>query len=279
MGAGSSKANNLSVLMIVKNAKDTIKQSLSSVKGLSSDIVIVDNYSTDNTVLIIKTFRHSRIFYHRTYDLGKQRAYGLQKTKYSWVLVIDSDEVISAALKNEIKNIISLSSKEKYNGYYIPFQNHFLGKPLHFGGENYKMLRLFKKNSVEIAPSLIHEKFLLKNGKRVGELKGKIYHYSYQSLSGMFLKFTDYAVREAKQRYEKGESITLRKLFFHPPHIFWARFVEDKGYKDGLFRIPLDVGFWYMEGLMYILLFIYTVKNILIKSKITSNVTQHTSTY
>ena len=37
-------------------------------------------------------------------------------------------------------------------------------------------------------------------------------------------------------------------------HMFWARFVEDKGYKDGIFRIPLDLGFAYMEFLTYFLM-------------------------
>ena len=70
----------------------------------------------------------------------------------------------------------------------------------------------------------------------------------------MYGKFTDYALREAKIKKEKGERTSLRKIFFHPAHMFWARFVEDEGYKDGLFRIPLDLGFAYMEFLTYITL-------------------------
>jgi hypothetical protein len=36
--------------------------------------------------------------------------------------------------------------------------------------------------------------------------------------------------------------------------MFWARFIKDKGYKDGFFRIPLDLGFAYMEFLTYVLM-------------------------
>ena len=73
----------------------------------------------------------------------------------------------------------------------------------------------------------------------------------------MFSKFTDYSVREAKQKIDRGEKPSLRKIFFYPLHMFWARFIEDKGYKDGLFRIPLDFGFAYMEMMTYVLLWIY----------------------
>jgi O-antigen/teichoic acid export membrane protein len=38
--------------------------------------------------------------------------------------------------------------------------------------------------------------------------------------------------------------------------MFWARFVEDKGYKDGLFRLPLDVGYAYMEWMNYVFMFL-----------------------
>jgi len=37
----------------------------------------------------------------------------------------------------------------------------------------------------------------------------------------------------------------------YPAHMFWARFIKDKGYKDGFFRIPLDLGFACMEFITY----------------------------
>jgi hypothetical protein len=42
--------------------------------------------------------------------------------------------------------------------------------------------------------------------------------------------------------------------------MFYARFIKDKGYKDGLFRIPLDLAFAYMEFLTYVLLAFKTKK-------------------
>lgn len=253
--------HSLSVLMIVRNTEEIKKETLASLPDIVSEIVVVVNkkYTHETGKPLHKKIT---LFFHEGYDLGKQRAYGLGKVKNEWVLMVDSDEVISEELGREVKKVFSIEysvfrKKAKTEGYYIPFQNHFLGKPLHFGGENYKMLRLFRKDSVEIAPSFIHENFRLKSGKTSGELQGKLYHYSYRSLPQMFAKFTDYAVREAKQRYKNGEKATLRKLFLDPLHMFWARFVEDKGYKDGIFRIPLDIGFAYMEWLMYVLLYIY----------------------
>ena len=68
----------------------------------------------------------------------------------------------------------------------------------------------------------------------------------------MYCKFTRYALNDAKQKSIKGEKTSLKKIIMYPMHMFWSRFIEDKGYKDGLFRIPLDLGFAYMEFVTYL---------------------------
>ncbi len=250
----------LSLLMITKNGEKTIEKTLYSVKNLVDEIVIVDNYSSDKTITIAKEYQ-SKVFFYKGKDLGKQAKLGLNKCQGEWILVLDSDEYLSSKLKREIKKILDVrySMLQKYTGFYIPFQNYFLGRPVMYGGENYKMLRLFKKDSVDIKPAIVHHKYFIKKGK-IGYLKAKIIHHSYRSLPQMIEKFTEYARREAKQKLKRGEKSSLKKIFFYPLHMFWARFIEDKGYKDGLFRIPLDLGFAYMEFLTYFFLFIFKLK-------------------
>lgn len=243
----------LSVLIITKNADELLRKCLNSVKNLADEIVVVDDYSKDKTIEIAKEFK-AKIYKNHEKDLGKQRAYELSKVSREWVLVLDSDEIVSIQLKEEIVQLLNCSIAKP--GFHIPFQNHFLGRQVNYGGENYKMLRLFRKDSVTIEPALVHESFKLKKGK-AGELKNKIIHYSYRSLFQIFTKFTEYAIREAKQKAIKGEKTSLQKIFLYPLHMFWARFIKDKGYKDGMFRIPLDLGFTYMEWLTYMLLLFY----------------------
>jgi Glycosyltransferases involved in cell wall biogenesis len=252
--------SNVSLLTITKNAQETLEKTLLSVEGLVDEVVIIDDYSTDRTLAIAKRYR-AKIFLHHEKDFGKQKAYGLKKCQNKWILVLDSDEFLSPALKQEIALLFKTKKSDDYAGFLIPFQNHFLGRKVNYGGENYKKLIFFKKDAVEIRPALVHEKFEIKKGK-IGELKNKVYHYSYRSLWQMFKKFTDYGLREAKQKLEKNEKITLKKLFLYAPHMFYARFIKDKGYKDGLFRIPLDLGFAYMEFLTYWWLLIFKLKRL-----------------
>jgi glycosyltransferase involved in cell wall biosynthesis len=242
--------NKLSLLTITKNAGETFEKTLDSVGDLADQIVVIDDYSSDNTVEIACNSSADVYFNHEP-DLGKQKQYGLEKTTGDWVLLLDADEQLSSGLKKEIATL--LKSQSDYDGYVIPYQNHFLGKPLHYGGENYKMLRLFRRNAGIIAEALVHEHVSIRTGK-IGELKHKINHYSYRSLWQMFTKFSHYAYREALQKAGRNEHSSLKKLTMYPAHMFYARFIKDKGYKDGLYRIPLDLGFAYMEFLTYVLL-------------------------
>lgn len=248
--------NKLSVVMITRNADRLLTNSLESVKKLADEIIVVDNNSNDNTVEIAKNFG-AKVYSLSTDNLGEQKNYGVSKTKNDWVLILDSDEMVSETLAREIKNTISKPTK--FYGFKIPYQNHLFGKPIFYGGEDYAMLRLFKKKYAKINHALIHETVIVKNFN-FGKLDNKILHYSYNNLCQLYAKFTDYAIREARQKKQNAEKSSLKKVFAYPAHMFYARYIKDKGYKDYWARIFLDLGFSYMEFLTYLALAIFNLK-------------------
>ena len=250
--------------MITKNSSELLSKSLNSVKDLVDEIIIIDDNSVDNTREIARKFG-SKIFKRHNDNFGNQKAYALSKAKGKWILCLDSDEIVSLKLKQEIQNIIS--KKTKHDGYFIPFKNHIFGKLITYKGEKQKCLRLFNKNSILIKPNIVHEYFELKKGESCGLLNYPIYHFSYRSIFQVIKKFTNYAKREAKRKIIKNEQITLKKLVLYPPHMFFARCIKDKGYKDGIYRIFLDMGYAYMEFLTYIIL----LKSRVFKSKFLIN--------
>lgn len=242
--------------MITKNAEKTIEASLKSVIGLNSEIIVVDGGSSDQTVEIAKKFQ-AKIFKYDGENWGRQCQIGLNKCTGDWVLVLDSDEVVTYKLNGEIVKLLN-GSTIKENGFYIKFQSHYLGKPLNYGGENLKKMVLFKKKTGLVKETLVHYFYQIKSGK-TGLLKNKILHYSYLSIPQIYKKFTDYGIRMAQEKKLHGEKSSFKKIFIYPLHMFWARFFKDNGYKDGLVRIPLDLGFAYMEFVTYVKLFFMTI--------------------
>lgn len=244
----------LSLVVIAYNSEKTIQKTFASVRGIADEIILVDNYSTDNTVVIAKRYQ-AKIFYYKGKNRGIQCQMGIDKAKKNWILILDSDEELTNELKEEIKKKVLNDKKNIYDGYYLPFQPFYFGRPLKYGGEYYKKLILFKKNKGKILPLPIHYVCQIDSGK-IGVLKNKVNHYSYRNLLEIYKKFTTYAIEEARLKLANGEKTSLKKIILYPLHMFYARFIEDKGYKDGWWRIPLDLGFAYMEFLTYFLLLI-----------------------
>lgn len=236
----------ISVLIITKNAEDTIEKTVRSVLPLTQSIIIVDDYSTDKTKQIALTY-NCRIYLHHAFDLGIQREYALSLVDTEWVLILDADECLTPELVAEINSAIE---KEDYQGYYVQLRNHLFGKAL-MHGELHRKLILFKTASATIHPSPVHEAYLVEGNK--GVLKHAIRHYSYRSVTQMYRKFIDYAHRQALIYKKNKTPYGLKEIFINPIHMFFARYFFDGGWRDGAFiRLPLDVGFALMEFLSYI---------------------------
>ncbi|MCX6730294.1 MAG: glycosyltransferase [Candidatus Roizmanbacteria bacterium] len=238
---------NLTVLIITRNAADTLVRTLESVKNMTSEIVIIDDYSTDYTVEIAQQFK-CRVVRHHCYDFGLQRAFALSQVTTEWTFVLDSDEVITNKNKEEIAQALS---NPKYDGYRLHFRNHLFGKKL-MHGELHKKLVLFKTTSATSGEMLIHEQYKVKGV--IGELKSEVSHYSYRSFPQIIKKFFDYSVRQAKEYKNAKRKYGLKELFLHPLHMFYARAIKDQGYKDGFARIMLDALFAKMEFFSYALI-------------------------
>lgn len=234
--------------MITHNAEELLPKVLKAVKPITDELIIVDDGSTDGTVKIATSFG-ARIYNYKDSDLGRRKAYGIECATSEWILILDSDEIVTPPLAAEITQVIIRRTGNDV--FYIPFRNHFLGKVVRYGGERYAMPRLFKKKKAKMKHALVHEQIMFDLARSTC-LHGHILHYSYRSLPQMFAKFTDYALREARQKVKAGEKTSLKKILIYPPHRVWARFVADRGYKDGIFRLPLDIGFGYMEFITYV---------------------------
>src|SRR5258708_33119398 len=99
--------NKLSVVLAVRNEEANLAACLDSIKDIADEIVVVDEYSIDKTVEIAKKYG-ARIYeepHHEIFHITKQKALDLAKGE--WILQLDADEVITAALREEIKQIVN----------------------------------------------------------------------------------------------------------------------------------------------------------------------------
>lgn len=245
----------LSVLLVAKNAEPLIGKTLESVREISDEVLVLDNVSSDNTKAASKDFG-AKVFTVAGNNLGKLKNYLIRQATKDWILLLDSDEVVSPELNAEIKKLLKKKT-HYFKAYRIPYQNYVFGRPVYYGGERYDKVRLFLKDAARVQNYHLHEDVILK--EKPGRLLGKIYHSSYRNPWQLFKKFTAYASISSKIKQSQNEKLTFKKLFVYGPHMFWARFVKEQGWRDGWRGLVLAIAFAYMEGFTYCFLAVRTI--------------------
>lgn len=251
----------ISVLMLTKNCRELSKESIASLGGLPYELLVADQNSTDGTGVALKKLG-AKIFLTDDENFGRKKQFLVEKATGDWILILDSDERISDELKNEIQQLLAhnTSGKQSVNGYNILHQKYVFGTPVYFGGESYANIRLFRRGKGRVTQKALHEEVIVDDN--VGQLKGKLLHHSYRTPWQLLRKFTRYAWTAALEKHKEGERVTFNKLILYGPHMFWARFLKERGYRDGLYGLILALAFAYMEGLQYWMLCIVSLYSI-----------------
>ena len=231
------KKQELSVVLATFNEEKNLPACLDSVKGLASEIVIVDGSSTDKTTEIAKKYGAKVLVTQNLpiFHINKQKAIDLA-TK-DWILQLDADERVSPKLASEIRSI--LTNPSSVNGYWIPRKNWFLGRFLMKGGQypDYT-LRFYRKGKGYLPQKDVHEQALVEG--HVGYLKESLLHFPYENFASYYLKWDRYSDLLASQIEEslkdKNSHVKIvygvGYLIIKPVHWFLTTYIRHKGFMD-----------------------------------------------
>jgi len=227
----------LSVTIITKNEEAAIAACLASV-AWADEIIVVDSSSTDNTVKICKT--HGAIVHSTTHwpGFGPQKNVALGYTSHEWVLSIDADERISAALREEIEQALSLNSANV--AYKIPRSSSYCGQFMrHSGWWPDYVLRLFPKSQSQFSDDIVHEHVIFKG--EIKTLNNPILHISYTSLEEVLDKTNRYSSDGAIKLAGRGKTTSLSSAILHGIWAFMRTYFLRLGFLDGRMGFVLAV--------------------------------------
>src|SRR6266852_1689887 len=114
----------ISVLIPTRNEEENIRKCINTVSW-ADEIWVVDSHSTDNTVEIAKSLGAQVVPF--SWDghgpRKKNWAFDNLPWKHEWVLIVDADEEVTPALRDEISVAIARSS---YDAYLVSYHYYFL---------------------------------------------------------------------------------------------------------------------------------------------------------
>jgi len=219
----------VSAVIITRNESLNIRRTLSKLYWCD-EIVVLDSYSTDDTVAICKEFG-CRVFFHRFEGYGAQKRMAVSKAKNNWILSLDADEVLSDALILEMTTEFA-RSEPSCSGYELPMNLVFLEKEFRYGKESQRyFLRLFDKRKGNYDNKNVHEKIGLS-----GEIKKfdhTILHYSYTSVEQWYKKCDQYSSLSAEAAMGKGKSKSLLAVLFAMPYYFFRYYFIERNFLNG----------------------------------------------
>ncbi|HKO42659.1 MAG TPA: glycosyltransferase family 2 protein [Pyrinomonadaceae bacterium] len=95
--------NQITPLILTYNEAPNIGRTLEQLRW-ARDIVVVDSFSSDETLEIISRFPQARVFRRKFDNFASQCNFGLRKTDISteWVLSLDSDYILTPELVDEL---------------------------------------------------------------------------------------------------------------------------------------------------------------------------------
>ncbi len=113
-------------LILTYNEAPNIHRTLEKLTW-AKQILIIDSYSTDETLSILQSIPQVQIFQRKFDTHTHQWNYGLKQVQSEWVLSLDADYILTDELITELENI---PSDTQVDGYFVPFKYCVFGKPL-----------------------------------------------------------------------------------------------------------------------------------------------------
>lgn len=220
----------LSASLITYNEEGNIAAILDDL-GFADEILVIDSFSTDKTVEIVKSYSNVQLFQHPFENFSEQRNYAIGLASNPWILFIDGDERLTPELKQEIIQIIQ--EKKSCSAYNIHRIFMFKNTKLHFSGwQTDKIFRLFQKDKAHYSSQkIVHEKLIVTGA--IGKLKNELVHYSYDDYSSYKQKMVLYGKLKAKEEFEKGTKPVFFHFYIRPLYQFVYQYVIRLGILDG----------------------------------------------
>lgn len=238
----------LSVFIIARDEADRIGATLDAIKGLASEIVVIDSGSTDGTVACAEA-SGARVVVQPWLGYGPQKRVGEDQCVGPWLLNLDADEVVPASLANEIRGLFA-RGEPPCPAYKVHIADQFPGRPApgRFA-HGPTPVRLYRKDAGRYRDSPVHDRVVLNPGVSVGRLRERIHHRSMRSLTHQVEKFNFYTSMQARDLLARGASVSSSRLLLEMPLAFVRYYFFRRYFLEGFYGFAIAMNAAYSRYL------------------------------
>ncbi len=229
----------ISAVVITYNEEKNLEAALGSLRGIVSEVVVVDSFSTDATFRIAK--KHTPRVVQRTWtNYADQKNYANGLAAGPWILSLDADERLSPGLREELLALKAAFKEPGCAGFSMPRRVFYLGRWIrHSGWYPDRRVRLFRKEAARWEGDYVHESLIVAG--RIERLKGDVYHLSYRDIADHLERINKFSSLGAQKLYAKKKKCRAAHLIFLPPARFVKSYFLKRGFLDGFPGLVISV--------------------------------------
>ncbi len=233
-------------IILTRNEAQHIAACIGSLRRFLPRILVLDSGSTDRTREIAQACG-AWVVMRPFSDFARQRQAALDLVHAEWVLFVDADERVPAALAAEIVALCQADAGPRaWAGATMPRRNHIVdGVPQWGGFSPDRQLRLLRPDRVSYVDSPpVHEYPTLQG--RTCELQTPLIHFNYRTWNQFHVKQRHYAALESRQAdwHMPRPLLSLASRFLR---LFHYRYIALAGWRDGRlgFKLALFLAWYY----------------------------------
>jgi glycosyltransferase involved in cell wall biosynthesis len=217
-----------SIKILTFNSEETLKKTLDSTRSFP-EVLIYDTGSKDSTLNIAKGYPNVRIISGPFEGFGKTHNTASQYASYDWILSLDSDEVLSQELIEELHRF----TPEENTVYSLQRSNFLHGKQIKWCGGWYPdwVVRVYNRNTTRFTNDEVHET-VITTGQKVIPFSGPVLHTPYRKISDFLSKMQMYSTLFAEQHKHQKKS-SLGKAILHGLSAFLKSYFCKRGFLGG----------------------------------------------
>lgn len=220
------KPETLAATLITLNEESNIRQALTSLDWIHEK-VLVDSGSTDQTLVLAKSFRGTHVISNSWKGYGQQKNFAHEQCKSDWILNIDADERVTDELRKEIEDF--LKNPGDIVACYIPRKTIFLGQWVKHGGwYPNAVARLYRKSKCKWSEPAIHETLEFTGKSKT--LLSPLLHYTFENLEDQVKTNIRYAKAGALALKAANKKAVFLKILLKPIGKFIETYFLKRGF-------------------------------------------------
>ena len=234
----AAHAPSLACILIAKNEAGNIVDCLASV-AWADERIVIDAESSDRTAELSRA-AGARVIVRPWPGFGAQKNYGIDQVGTEWILILDADERVPPALRDELLERIGHWKAGEPVAYEIPRRNFFYGEWVRYAGvyPDYQ-IRLFRRGYARYNDVPVHENLIVQGP--IGKLASPFDHFTERRIRDHFRKFGHYTTLAAQEKASRVRRVGASDLLFRPLVVFVKSYVLKRGYLDGIRGLIVSV--------------------------------------